>query len=77
MNEIKLIHAFFDNECGNIKGIDTGGRLWWFRDRDVIKKENDGLSGEVGDLIYPTGWYPLTMRKLESVGDYRIAGCKK
>lgn len=77
MNEIRLTHAFFDNECGNIKGIDKDGRLWWFRDIDVIKKENDGLAGEIGDLIYPAGWYPITMRKLESVGDYRLAGCKK
>lgn len=77
MNEIKLIHAFVDQD-GNINGLDSSGRLWRFREHEVKKKaDNDGFVGEIGDVVYPVGWYPITMRKLESVGDYRAAGVKK
>lgn len=76
MNNLELKSAFLGSD-GIIYGIDDNGNLWYFRQKEYRKLKDDNFDGEIGDLIYPTGWYPETMRKIESVRDYKEAGVKK
>jgi hypothetical protein len=78
MEDVNLIQVSINPLDGKIIGVDKDGSLWWYREIEIKKSwENDGFAGEVGDLIYPIGWYPYEMRKLVSNEHYWNAGVKK
>ena len=76
MRDLKLKQIIFDNELC-LHGLAEDGRVWYYRSVEIRKRENDKYDGKIGDLIYPIGWYPITMRKLQTVEDFNNAGVNK
>lgn len=75
-NDLKLKQIIFDNESC-LYGLSEDGSVWFYRSVEIRKKENDGYAGEIGELLYPVGWYPITMRRIQTVEDYENAGVNK